>query len=89
MLDKNLEKFASAAETCFFEQDTLPRYYREAIVLYRHSHPDYPREVTDSLMTRRFEEFVKRQKEFASATEEKNQMRREFGDTYWWYYRYQ
>jgi len=58
-------------------------------VLYKRTHPGYGREVKDTLMVRRLDEFLNRQKEFSSPVEEKNHMRREYGDTYWWYYRYQ
>jgi hypothetical protein len=40
-------------------------------------------------MIQRLQEFDKLQKEYTSPVEQKNRMRREFGDTYWWYYRYQ
>ena len=89
LLDKKLDKFVSAVDMYCFEQDTLPRYYREALVLYKRTHPGYGREVKDTLMVRRLDEFLNRQKEFSSPVEEKNHMRREYGDTYWWYYRYQ
>lgn len=89
LLDKKLDKFASVVEDSFFEQDTLPRYYREAIMLYKQSHPAYPRVLNDTLMIQRLQEFDKLQKEYTSPVEQKNRMRREFGDTYWWYYRYQ
>lgn len=89
LLDKKLDKFVSAVDTYYFEQDTLPRYYQEAAALYKHSHPDYVREVKDTLTVQRLNEFLSRQKEFTSPVEEKNRMRREYGDTYWWYYHYQ
>lgn len=89
LLDKKLDKFASVVEDSFFEQDTLPRYYREAIMFYKQSHPAYPRVLNDTLMIQRLQEFDKLQKEYTSPVEQKNRMRREFGDTYWWYYRYQ
>lgn len=89
LLDKKLDKFASVVEDSFFEQDTLPRYYHEAIMLYKQSHPAYPRVLNDTLMIQRLQEFDKLQKEYTSPVEQKNRMRREFGDTYWWYYRYQ
>ncbi len=89
LLDKKLDKFASVVEDSFFEQDTLPRYYREAIMLYKQSHPAYPCVLNDTLMIQRLQEFDKLQKEYTSPVEQKNRMRREFGDTYWWYYRYQ
>ncbi len=89
LLEKKLDKFASAVDTYFFEQDTLPRYYREAVTLYKQAHPQYSREIKDTLMVQRLNDFLSRQKEFSSPVEEKNRMRREFGDTYWWYYHYQ
>ena len=82
LLDKKLDKFVSAVDMYCFEQDTLPRYYREALVLYKRTHPGYGREVKDTLMVRRLDEFLNRQKEFSSPVEEKNHMRREYGDTY-------
>lgn len=89
LLDKKLDKFASAIDTYCFEQDTVPRYYREAALLYKHIHPEYAKEIKDTLMIQRLNEYLSRQKEFTSPKEEKNRMRREFGDTYWWYYHYQ
>lgn len=89
LLEKKLDKFASAVDTYCFEQDTLPRYYREAVTLYKQAHPQYSREIKDTLMVQRLDDFFSRQKEFSSPVEEKNRMRREFGDTYWWYYHYQ
>ena len=78
LLDKKLDKFASVVEDSFFEQDTLPRYYREAIMLYKQSHPAYPRVLNDTLMIQRLQEFDKLQKEYTSPVEQKNRMRREF-----------
>lgn len=89
LLDKKLDKFATELDASYFEQDTLPRYYREAVILYKQTHPAYTREIRDTVMMQRFKEFTEMQKEFTSPVEEKNRMRREFGDTYWWYYRYQ
>lgn len=89
LLDKKLDKFASAVNTYCFEQDTLPHHYREAVILYKKTHPEYSREIKDTLMIQRLHDFLRRKKEFSSPIEEKNRMRREFGDTYWWYYHYQ
>lgn len=89
LLDKQLDRFVSEVKTYCFEQDTLPRYYREAMLLYRHTRPDYAEEGQDTLMMQRLDDYLSRQKEFASSQEAKNFMRREYGDTYWWYYHYQ
>lgn len=89
LLDKQLDRFASEVKTYCFEQDTLPRYYREAMLLYQHIHPDFAAEKKDTLAMQRLDEYLSRQKEFSSPQEAKNFMRREYGDTYWWYYHYQ
>lgn len=89
LLDKKLDNFVSAIDVYCFEQDTLPRYYREALAFYKQSHPEYAREIKDTLTEQHLDKFLLRQKEFASPIEEKNYMWREFGDTYWWYYCYQ
>ena len=59
------------------------------MLIYRDRHPDYPIQVTDSVMIQRYAEYKVRRKDFTSAIEERNKMRREFGETYWWYFDYQ
>lgn len=89
LLDKQIDRFAAAIDTFYFAQDTLPRYYREAITLYHHLHPASGREPNDSLMVQQLNDYLSLQQTFTTPTEEKNQMRRAYGDTYWWYYQYQ
>lgn len=72
----------------YLPEDTLPRYYREAVVLY-HAQRNDSVSVSDSLMLKRFDAYRQLQRQAASPLEERNRMRREFGDTYWWYYDYQ
>lgn len=89
LLDKRLEEFASAM--CDFNSDSthIPRYYGEALVMYQDIHPDHTCLQADSTVVERYAAYKARRKEFASPVEERNRMRREFGDTYWWYYDYQ
>lgn len=89
LLDKRLEEFAVAM--CDFNADSIrmPRYYREALVMYQDIHPGYTCLRTDSVTVGQYAAYKLRKKEFVSPIEEKNRMRREFGDTYWWYYDYQ
>ncbi len=90
LLGKQLDRFISAFDAYHgFEQDTLPRYYREALTLYQHAHPTYAPEQTDSVMAHRLNEYLLRKEAFTNPREEKNRMRREYGDTFWWYYDYQ
>lgn len=89
LLDKNLNGFVSALDAYYLEQDTLPRHYREAVAIYKHTHPGYFTEMEDPLLVQQLDEYFSYQKEFTSSIEEKNRMRREYGKTYWWYYHYQ
>ena len=89
LLDKKLDLFSKTVNDCFFKEDTLPRYYKEALILHHQLSGSNQTVVNDSLMNRRFNEFAKEQQKYGAWIIEKNKIRREFGDTYWWYYYYQ
>ncbi len=88
LLNKNLDEFAATVERSY-EPDELPRFYREAMVLYGSFHDDYATAVSDTACVRRFKEYNDRKKEYTSPEEAENWMRRHYGNTYWWYYDYQ
>lgn len=95
LLNKRLDSFCEVLNGYFVKGDTLPKYYREAVVLYLDCNPDWKSDVlTDSIGLKetelRFREYKEKQKSgYGSSNEEKNRMRRAFGKTYWWYYDYQ
>lgn len=89
LLDKKLKDFAGAMCEFYEENTRIPRYYQEALVMYQSTHPEYTCLAIDSTIVQRFDAYKTRQKDFTSPVEEENRMRREFGDTYWWYYDYQ
>lgn len=89
LLDKELDTFARALADFYEPGQELPRYYKEAAFLYSLSHPSYLMAVTDTVMTDRYGSYQALRKTFKLSQEEKNRMRREYGDTYWWYFDYQ
>ena len=89
LLEKQLSSFAEAVADFCEPEDSMPTHYQEAILLYKETHPDFAFEVTDSSFINKFATYKNHKKGFSSKTEEKNQMRREYGDTYWWYHDYQ
>ena len=89
LLEKRLDTFAEVVADFIEPEDTLPRHYKEAIIIYQADHSSYPYATTDSTLIQAYKTYKTRQTTFTSKTEEKNQMRREFGDTYWWYHDYQ
>ena len=90
LLDKNLKEFSRAINDFYEPGDTLPRSYREAMVLYQILQGDSASAVvTDSAEVRKFMEYREKEKEYGSAKERENWMRRHYGNTYWWYFDYQ
>ena len=69
------------------------RYYREAILMYKEMNPqwEYVAADNDSTYLSRLKEYRNKQRniKYKSETEERNRMKLEFGDTFWWYYDYQ
>lgn len=92
MLKKDLEGLSHVLETFKNEGDTLQRYFKEAAIVYKEINPEWSLEIddTDSIYHKMRERYIYRQKdEYKSGNEERNKMRLEFGDTFWWYYDYQ
>lgn len=92
MLDKDLEGLAKALIHWNIKGDSLQRYPREAAMIYKAMNPDwkYDIEDNDSLIYMARKRYLEKKSEgYKSENEERNVMRREFGDTFWWYYDYQ
>lgn len=85
LLDKNIGGFRNAIVDFYDSSDTLPRYYKEAMLLCGRTH-SFP---VDSLMFQRFTAFNEKRVQYSGRMEEHKEMKNEFGDTYWWYYHYQ
>lgn len=89
LLEKQLTTFVDAWHTLYeASEDSLPRYYKEALFLYQQMHPSVAPIVTDEALLQQWEAYKARQQELRGKVEETNFMRRDFGDTYWWYFGY-
>lgn len=91
LLERQLEPFAQALDT-YYKGRTLPRHYQEALVLLVDKEGDA---ITSSLagsctphMKQGYESFKALQKEYLHDIPRRNYSRRQYGDTYWWYYWY-
>lgn len=92
MLDKDLEGFAKALTEYGTGSDSLQRYFKEAAIMYKGMNPKWDYEIADkdSAFHKARLMYLERKKEsYKSEDEERNTMRRDFGDTFWWYYDYQ
>lgn len=90
LLDKQLNNFAKEVADVYEKEDTLPRYYREAMLLYQQETADTTLwQIQDSIMIHRYQAFQKSHQGGQTDMLEKNRLRKDFGDTYWWYFYYQ
>ena len=89
LLDKNLDKFVEHLIAYYPLNDSLPKHYKEAVVLYSRSRTN-PLITIDSPMTvENYLDFQSYEKKFTNDTVRCNKTRDMFGNTYWWYYFYQ
>lgn len=91
LLEKDLSVFADTLMNTYIFTDTvtnkyihLPRAYREAALLAQNYLIDY----IDEEMEEKYNAYCELRDAYAHPLERKNYLRRQFGDTYWWYYDY-
>ena len=90
LLDKKLNDFAKEIPEFYEKEDTLPRYYREAMLLYQQETSDTTLwKIQDSTMIHHYQAFQKLHQSEQSDILGKSRIRKEFGNTYWWYFYYQ
>jgi len=88
LLDKKLDEFVTSFKELYMVRDSVPRYYRQALFLYGKMHGQAASETPDEAMEALWDKYSKKKEELTGHRGEGNWMRREFGDTYWWYYQY-
>lgn len=88
LLNRDLETFASECPRFYRVPDSLPRHYAEALILYDRFHPEYELKGLDSHIVANYWDFKEKEKSISSPVARRNLLRREFGNTYWWYYFY-
>ncbi len=90
LLDKELDMFVKTLSDFYVMEDSLPLYYREAVVLWNEIHSDSISLAKDSMMLQQYGGYLEREKMLSSETfmEKKNLMCKDYGNTYWWYYNY-
>ena len=93
LLDKKLDRFIVEFPK-FYEHselqnvDGLPRYYREALILYRHLrfHPKWV--FNDNVTNTNYTDFINNTRKQPKGIVRRNYAHRYYGDTYWFYYYY-
>jgi hypothetical protein len=91
LLEKRLDKFMQAFVDWYpLEETQFPKYYKQAYYLYNRMHSGSEKYllIDDAEMDALWEKYETRKQELSGQRGEANYMRREFGNTYWWYYQY-
>lgn len=91
LLDKQLDRFVAELKRYYVISDStvLPKYYEQALVLHERlniheNHADY---INPSVRAN-YLDFKEKESKYSDPVERSNRLRREYGDTYWWYYFY-
>lgn len=88
LLEWKLEEFVKAFHELYTVKDTVPRYYQQALFLYGKMHPSSATEGQDEALEEQWKTYEEFKAGLVGTVGEGNRMRRQFGDTYWWYYQY-
>lgn len=89
LLDKDLDAFVQHVPMYYTLNDSLPRHYKEALVLYKRLHTNPSVVYEDAVTDTNYSDFLQFRSRYTKNAERSNQCRRMFGTTYWWYYYYQ
>ncbi len=87
LLERKLDEFVRAFDE-LYERDSIPYYYRQALFLNGKMHSSATTDSADVALEELWSKYIAKQQELSGQRGEANLMRREFGDTYWWYYQY-
>ena len=88
LLEKKRDEFVRAFDELYTVRDSIPYYYRQALFLDSKMHPSAVTDSADVALEELWGKYLQKQQELSGQRGEANYMRREFGDTYWWYYQY-
>ena len=89
LIDRQLDKFASAIGRYYTINDSLPRHYREALTLYTHLKTRPVVVYHQTVMDVDYNNLQELEKKYPLASERKGKVEEQYRGTYWYYYKYQ
>ena len=88
LIDRDLERFAELLPQYYAVTDSLPRYYREALILYNHQHSQ-PRIIYhDSVLDTDYADLQQLERAHPKGRARQMAVFSHYEDTYWYYYDY-
>lgn len=71
-----------------YRADSLPKHYREALLLLKEFSSEYRLNLEDSVLNSKFRSLREVESKYDDALMRNNYVRKAFGRTYWWYFLY-
>ncbi len=89
LLEKRLDLFVKHLKKHYeLSEETLPRHYREALILYNHHNKNLAVPIKDNVLETDYQDFRSLMKQISNTIECKNKARDVYGNTYWYYYHF-
>ncbi|MDD6816953.1 MAG: DUF6057 family protein [Prevotellaceae bacterium] len=88
LIDRKIDAFAKELPKHYAINDSLPRHYREALVLYNHIRSNPVVVYHNSVMDTDFEDMQKLEARFEKRSAKNINVYDNYAGTYWWYYEY-
>jgi len=88
LIDKDIDSFAREISRFYKVNDSLPRHYREALVLYTHQRCNPVLVYHDTVLDVDFDDMKKLEDTCEEASERKGKILENYADSYWYYYFY-
>ena len=89
LIDRNLDRFASDISKYYVVNDSLPRHYREALILYTHLRSQPAIVYHESVMDEDYSNLQELEKQYPDYMERKGKVEDLYRGTYWYYYDYE
>ncbi|MBP7856781.1 MAG: hypothetical protein KAZ98_02770 [Prevotella sp.] len=86
LLDRDLEHFVRALGKYYHVDSTLPKHYREALILYNHLTSNPYIVYDDNVMDADYEDFQTLDNKYKDPRVKYTMLRDSYGKTYWFYY---
>ncbi len=89
LIDKEIDTFAREVGKYYPLNDSLPKHYREALVLYTHLRAHPVAVYHHPVMDEDYDNFRELRAKYPKKMEQKGKMQEEYFGTYWYYYWYE
>ena len=88
LIDRNLDSFIYHLPKFYEIDDSLPRHYREALILYTHQRSNPALVYHNVVMDTDFNDMQALERQYKTEAARKRKVFGQYAGTYWWYYKY-